>query len=545
MAFILERYVLRQAIQAFLLGLFALTGIIFVGMAGALMREDFNIVQALVVWPYMLLYALPFALPIALLCSVVLTFGRMSADNEITAARSSGVRPDRLALPVVALSLVLSVGAFWIYQWVLPTAHRRVDQHKELMVKMAMNSLGVSTLNFEAPPYEIFVRTKDPKTGEWVDVVIVEVKGEMVLRILRARRGQYRLDRDMQAARIVLKDCVVLEPETTEAGVGTLNQWLKTDLVVAGSAFEGAVTMGPSKVTIPVDLSKIVRRSPDRAELKSLPDLVAEMAKMSARLKGAPAVARPKSTKKKLERALSGLAEEISSIEGSLATLKRDMHKLEQEEALAKAAMRNARAERTKLEGESRELTLETKKLERERAAAAKKRNKARLRACRRRLSRIRVRLKDLGRERAKAASRLERLEQTLRGKDAERQGLERDMARARAKSATLAVRHANASRRKDYLEALIEFHSRSAAAASCLVFALIGIPLGVISHRGNIIYALACSMGVVLLIYYPLTMIARLLAADAFVSPAVAFWTPDVVVAGMGLALHALAVRR
>src|SRR5512137_2305229 len=44
---------------------------------------------------------LSFSLPMAMLASVLLVFGRLSADNEITAIRASGIGLGRVAAPVI------------------------------------------------------------------------------------------------------------------------------------------------------------------------------------------------------------------------------------------------------------------------------------------------------------------------------------------------------------------------------------------------------------------------------------------------------------
>ena len=551
MAFILERYVLRQVISAFLLGLFALTGMIFVGMAGGMMRQDFDIVQVLAVWPYLVLYALPFALPVAFLCAVVLVFGRLGADNEITAARSSGVAPERLALPVVLLSVALSAGSFWMYQWALPTAHRRVDQHKELMLKMAMESLGVAVTRFHAPPYLIYVRTKDPTTQEWLDVVIVQLDGRLVRRVLRADRGVCRVDQESERALITLKNCVVLEPEQNSAGAAVFDRWLHTGVAGAGRDFHGAVTLGPSTLRIPVDLSILERRDPARAALKGFHDLREHLRKMAEELRDAPPVRRPRTTHRTLSRQIKGLRLVAQTQDRARAEEQRRLDKLRGERKeldqriLTATDTVNALAERQREFGEKeRDLKakLAARPPPRKKGAAAIRRELADLTRAQRLLNSRLKSEKDQIREMRSASGKADA---AARSQSAALAKVTAELAESRRKLAELAPKVANADRHETYLEGVVEYHSRNAAAATCLVFTLVGIPLGILSHRGNVMYALALSMGVILIVYYPLNMIAQMLGVDGYVPVAAAFWTPNVVVAAIGVALQAFAVRR
>ncbi len=95
------------------------------------------------------------------------------------------------------------------------------------------------------------------------------------------------------------------------------------------------------------------------------------------------------------------------------------------------------------------------------------------------------------------------------------------------------------------WLRAETEFHYRNAGSTSTLVFILIGIPLGILSRRGNVLMAFAVSFFAVLIVYYPLMIIAQMMALDGFVNPMIAEWTPNILIGALGLGLLKWGVRR
>ena len=65
--------------------------------------------------------------PISVLVAVLVTFGVLTKNNEVTAFKASGVSLHRLAIPVLLLGSLLSLGLFAFDHYYVPEANRRQD----------------------------------------------------------------------------------------------------------------------------------------------------------------------------------------------------------------------------------------------------------------------------------------------------------------------------------------------------------------------------------------------------------------------------------
>jgi len=82
-----------------------------------------------------------------------------------------------------------------------------------------------------------------------------------------------------------------------------------------------------------------------------------------------------------------------------------------------------------------------------------------------------------------------------------------------------------------------VEIHKKYAIPAACLVFAVVGVPLGIRTHRGGRWAAFVVLLPIVLFYYIFLT-VGEQLADRGRLPPWVAMWTPDLVVGALGAVL-------
>ena len=134
-------------------------------------------------------YVLSFALPMALLAAVLLAFGRMSADSEITAMRASGIGLGRVAAPVILLSVLMACLCFYINTTLAPRCR---FEFRNLFLNVSTHQpetlLEEKTYVKDFPGYVIYVGRKQDKVLEDITLYSLDVAGNVVSS-LRAQRG--------------------------------------------------------------------------------------------------------------------------------------------------------------------------------------------------------------------------------------------------------------------------------------------------------------------------------------------------------------------
>jgi lipopolysaccharide export system permease protein len=124
---ILRNYILKEMISPFVFSLLGLTGVMLLGnlvrLVQLVVNKGVSILLVLKLFIYLIPFLLSYTLPIACLITVLLTFGRLSSDNEILAIRASGIHMIKIISPLLYLGLVLSLVSVILNDRMVPYAH--------------------------------------------------------------------------------------------------------------------------------------------------------------------------------------------------------------------------------------------------------------------------------------------------------------------------------------------------------------------------------------------------------------------------------------
>src|SRR5438874_2985529 len=132
----ITRYITSELIGWLAVVLVMLTFVlVLVVVAGEATRMNLGLGPTLKLLPYVLPTALAYAAPCAMLFTICLVYGRMSADNEVVATKALGITPVVLLWPAWLLAFGLSLVGVWLtdlaFSWGAIGAQKVVIQSVE------------------------------------------------------------------------------------------------------------------------------------------------------------------------------------------------------------------------------------------------------------------------------------------------------------------------------------------------------------------------------------------------------------------------------
>ncbi|MBO5850588.1 MAG: LptF/LptG family permease [Paludibacteraceae bacterium] len=164
----LDRYILRNFFITFLATFFICLFIVVMQTlwmrVNDLVGKGFDVSLLFEFFLYSALSLVPLALPLAVLLASLMSFGDMGEKLELLAMKSAGISLFRIVLPLLISVIMLSIGAFFFSNNVLPETQKKLwalifsIKHKspELEIPTGEFYSGITGLN-------IYVREKDHK----------------------------------------------------------------------------------------------------------------------------------------------------------------------------------------------------------------------------------------------------------------------------------------------------------------------------------------------------------------------------------------------
>ncbi len=256
---IIDRYVLRH------LGLTTLVAVVMLSVVlvmGNVFKQIFDLLISknapyeflLTFVSYIVPFSMIFTMPWGFLTAVLLVFGRMSAEHELTALKSSGISIPRVSLSVFVLAAICGATSLWINLELAPAAQARFKLALyELAIQRPLSMFEGDRVVDSFPGIKIYIGANDGK--ELQNLIVYELGSDSEpQKVIFARRGRVIPDAANRRLLLNLFDA----------------RYEQRDAVVPQSYLRIRQGITMQQTTIPISLEELYEKNQKRRPLSSL-----------------------------------------------------------------------------------------------------------------------------------------------------------------------------------------------------------------------------------------------------------------------------------
>lgn len=195
---LLDRYLWRHVRDLFLFGVGVFTVLLLINhlffLARLVLQQGAPFVVALQLLVYRMPYFLAFSFPMAMLLAALMTVGRLSDAQEITAMRIGGVSLTRITASVVAAGVLVAVLTVGVNEWVVPGAESQYRQALTRLIEEPRRAVQDEVLFQETQDgirSVYFVRHFFADQGRMEGVVVNQFEQGRLQRVIEAQEARY------------------------------------------------------------------------------------------------------------------------------------------------------------------------------------------------------------------------------------------------------------------------------------------------------------------------------------------------------------------
>lgn len=196
---ILDKYILKQIILLFLMGVFVFTTIIFasdtfITLIKQITKYGIPFTYAFIIIILNLPSIIVMTIPMGVLLSTVMTLNKLSLSSEITVMRACGIGLNRIAKPIFIFAIIMAILSFGINETIVPVSSRL--SKKMALVALSQKNIPNGKENF------VFKEVQDNNTlkrlfyvGSCKDktlynITVLDMAKKGTLQVLQAKEGK-------------------------------------------------------------------------------------------------------------------------------------------------------------------------------------------------------------------------------------------------------------------------------------------------------------------------------------------------------------------
>lgn len=163
---------------------------------------------------------IPLVLPLATLFSSIMTMGGFGENNELLAMKAAGISLQRILAPLIVLSFIISIGAFFAANNLIPLAYNNIYSLRD-DIGRTKEEIRIPTGVFYdgIEDYILRINNRNDETGQIYDVMVYNHKeGRGNNSLTLADSGSIKLTKDKKNLIFTLYDGYSYDEPPREAG---------------------------------------------------------------------------------------------------------------------------------------------------------------------------------------------------------------------------------------------------------------------------------------------------------------------------------------
>jgi lipopolysaccharide export system permease protein len=207
---LLDRYLLKEMVSAFTLGLGVFTFVLLMNQMIRLMdlivNKGIGVGNVLRLVLYILPFSLMVTIPMSVLLAVLATYGRLSSEGEAIALKTSGLSLYRLMVPGLLVGIVTTLATLSITIWVQPSSTRAFTTllHRLYHTK-AILALQEGVFNTDYPGLIVYVDRLEERSSSLAGILIIDRRNPADQRIVIAQEGRMLGDGSESGSRTAIQ----------------------------------------------------------------------------------------------------------------------------------------------------------------------------------------------------------------------------------------------------------------------------------------------------------------------------------------------------
>ncbi len=192
---IANRYILKEMLTPFSINIFVFTFLFLmtemINITNWIVNYNLSIFAVFTLIFFTMPWFLMFIIPMSVMLTVVLTFLRLSADNEIVALKSCGLSIYGLLPPVLLFSFAGFLLTLFMTLYGVPQARAALE---DMVLEMAASNVNIGlkerTFNYAFKDVMLYVNEIDLKNKKLIDIFIEDKRKQNIVSTVVAPEGR-------------------------------------------------------------------------------------------------------------------------------------------------------------------------------------------------------------------------------------------------------------------------------------------------------------------------------------------------------------------